>query len=241
MRLPLVVPATLGVFVASACAHPEHTALVPVSQITAGSADAFGTGVTSATASRLTLHLTDAAYAAVVRVLPGYGAELMYTSRRPLAPGAQSIRVPGDRLRTWVPNLPSYTLLAADVDSRFNNEPACLMKHARYEAERPRVPNEPGAVPPLPEPRCIPTQPPRVQPDTRGPGSGRWVMGAPLPLGDHYLVVIASTTPFDHDGLAQWLGELDISRVRGEAAARAMPEYLMGEGGRWGAWIVRVP
>ena len=241
MRLPLILPATLLAIVASACAHPEHSAPTPVSETTTGAADAFGTGVTAASASRVTLTLTDTAYAAVVRVIPRHGAELMYTSRRPLGPGAQSIRIPVNRTRTWVPNLPSYTLVGSTVDSRFNNEPVCLMKHARYEAERPRVPNEPGAVPKPPEPPCIPTQAPRVQVDTRGPERGRWVLGGPEPLGEHFLVVIASPMPFDRDALAQWLGEVDISRVRGDAAARALPEYLMGEGGRWGAWIVHVP
>ncbi len=232
MRLPIAVLLTCAPLIG--CARPGRPVPAGVQQAVLGAPDAFGTGVLTATSRGVTVRLTAPAHVAVVRVFPGDSAVLAYPSRNPAArpplrPGVQRLELAVQRVRDSMPDL----LARRNLDR--SDENACRMRRAMYEAARPRDTLNPK--PPTPRWKPCYSSPQHLDYLV----AQRPVVGAPIPLGPHYLVVIATDASVDPETVTERLRELDISLVGGEAAARAVPEYVLGEGARWAAWVVRQP
>jgi len=237
-RRPLLCTVAL---ITVACARPERPAPVAIPQASTGTPDSFGTGVVAASQSGVTLRLTAPAYAAVVRVFPRQRAELAYSGYSRLLPGTRRLRLPVERTPVWVATPPTSQLRSRRYeDPATNADAACLMQQARLAAGA-AVPYDSGSPRAVSPPRvgllCMPRA--DIRPDN--PRPGHWEWADPIPLDEHYLVVIAADSPFDPTVLAELLGELDISLVSGEAAALVVPGYLLGEDVSWGAWVVHQP
>ena len=238
MRLPIVVLLPLAPLAPiMGCAHAERPVPAPMRQTSLGMPDAFGSGIVAVTTRTVTVALTAPAHVAVVRVFPGDSAVLAYPAERaaaravqePLQPGARRLELTIKRTRDPMPDL----LARRRQDS--GDENACRMRRAMYEATRPRDTLNPRPPRPFWEPCYSPPQHLDQQP------AERWVLGAPISPGAHYLVVIATDANLDPMTVTERLSELDISLASGDAAARIVPEYLVGEGARWAAWVVYRP
>ena len=232
MRLPIAVVLTLALLIG--CAHPGRPVPVAFQQTSLGTPAAFGAGVVAATIRSVTLKLTAPAHVAVVRVFPGDSAVLAYPSsgaaaRTALRPGMQRLALAVQRVRDSMPDL------WARGHRDTGDESACRMRRAMYEASRPRDTLNPRPSTPRWEPCYSAPQHLDQQPAQRS------VLGAPIPLGAHYLVVIATNEPVDPIAVTERLRELNLSLASGDAAARAVPPYILGDGARWAAWVVYRP
>jgi len=205
-----------------------------IQQTSLGTPDAFGGGIVAATTRTVTVDLKAPAHVAVVRVFPGDSAVLAYPSmsaaaRAPLHAGVQRLELAVQRVRDFRPDL----LARGHSDS--GDENACRMRRTASEAARRRDTLNPRPSTPFWD-TCI-TRPNHldVQP------AGTTVLGAPIPPGPHYLVVIATDVSLNPVLMTERLRELDISLASGAAAARTVPAYVVGEGGQWAAWVVHQP
>jgi hypothetical protein len=233
LRLPIA--SFIVLTAVTACAHPARVQPAPLQEASLGESGAFGTGIVSATTSSVTLQLTASARIAVVRVFPGDSAQLAYpvrgVTRRlgPLGPGTQRIALWVERARDRRPNL------SATPPTENESENVCRMRRTAYAAARPRDTLNPRRTTPFWD-SCV-SRPQHLDVHTM------WttVLGAPIQPGPHYLVVIATNGNVDPAVLAARLGELDVTGVSGDAAARAVPGYLLGETTRWAAWVAYRP
>lgn len=245
MRLPLAVPFLLAAPGALAgCAQHRPIASAPPPQTSLGAPDVFGPGVVTVSrdADAVMLDVTTSAYVMVVRVFPGDHAELAYPSawngrwlEQPrFTRGTHRVPIVVERNTMWtgspveghwaLGSQPPPIIAPRSTGRRWRN---CLdADEWAYRAG------------PLRSTPVLVVQQPCTQ---SGWQTGRWVAGTPVPLGEHYLIVIAAEAPFDPIAAIRRLNDLDISLASGDAAARAVPGYLLGEDARWAAWIVHRP
>ena len=245
MRVPSVVSrSVVAVGVLAGCAHRAPIATAPPPQTSLGAPDVFGPGVVAVSrdADAVMLDVTTSAYVMVVRVFPGDHAELAYPSAwngRWLEPPRftrGTHRVPVFVERTTVltgspveghwalGSQPPPVIAPRSTGRRWRN---CLDADEWASREGPL--------------RSMPVLVIQQPCTTSKWQTGRWVAGAPVRLGEHYLIVIAADAPFDPIAVIRRLDDLDISLASGDAAARAVPGYLLGEDARWAAWIVHRP
>lgn len=236
MRLPIVA-ALLAVAPLAACArHAER--LVPAPQLleSFGTPDAFGGGIIDVSTTSVTVSLTAPAHVAVVRVFEGGSAQLAYPlsryargARKPLPAGARRLALSVERARDRIPDL------AARNQRPGGDDNACRMRRTAYEASRPRDSVNVRRRTPFWD-TCY-SRPQHLDVRTE------WttVSGAPIPLGPHHLVVIATDARVDPVLLAQRLRDLDMPDMSGIAAARLVPGIVLDANTRWAAWVVERP
>jgi len=247
MRVPSVVSLLfIALGVLAACAHRAPISTAPLPQTSLGAVDAFGPGVVAVSrdADAVLVDLTTPAYLMVVRVFPGEYAEVAYPTAAPgirfrvatarFASGTHRVAVYVEQTQVWT---------GSPVEGHWalgSQPPPVIAPRATGRRFRNCADTDEWAyrVGPL---RSVPVLRVR-QPCTQSSWqSGRWVRSVPVQVGEHYLVVIAAEAAFDLAAVMTQLDDLDVSLASGDATARAVPAYLMGEGGRWGAWIVHLP